>query len=218
MPNWVTNELKASAAVIAAAVNQSGNFDFSLATPSPCPFGSEWNGIYGDAETAAEAVIGKPLSSHPLMRSLEARNRADIDIKKLNDESFEQFVGMLRNHRACGYLHDMDFARDAWGTKWNACESSCDIAAGTARFETAWSCPRPVFAALSKRFPDEVLTVAYADEDIGSNCGTFKLKNGEVIESDEANSWSDMTEDERTKWRAFAYQVKGWTPDEDEDE
>lgn len=215
MPNWVTNKVQASQAVIEAATNQQGRFDFSKAMPSPCIAGTDWNSISLSAETMAEAVVGRALSVSPLLRALEAQSRQDADIKKLDDESFEQFIGMLRNHRACGYLHDMDFARKEWGTKWNACESVVDAQSGTAQFDTAWACPKPIFVALSKQFPEEVITITYADEDIGSNCGVFKLKNGEVIEADEAQSWCDMSEEQKAKWTAFAYEAKGWKPDEE---
>ena len=76
MPKWITNKLKAATAVIEAAVNEEGHFDFSKTTPSPCPVGGDWDEIYPDAEIAAKAVTDKPLSSHPFLRSFEARNRA----------------------------------------------------------------------------------------------------------------------------------------------
>ena len=213
VPNWITNKITAPKAVIQAMLNEQGKVDFNTMAPFPGPRGAEWTGINCDAETAAEAVCGKPLSTHPMLRSLEAANRADIDIKKMSPESFEQFVGMLENYRACGYLHGMDFARQVWGTKWNACEPTANPDEGTASFNTAWSCPEGVLIDLSKRFPDESIEVIYADEDIGSNCGKFTLKAGEAINSDIAPSWSSMTDDEKAKWMAFAYEVKGWTPE-----
>ena len=216
MPNWVTNELKASKAVIEAALNEDSRFDFNKIMPSPCPVGRDWNGVSLNAETAAEAVLGAQLSGNPLLRALQQDSRSRVDLKALSDDCFEQFIGMLRNHRACGFLHDMDFARASWGTKWIACDVLADLNAGIVRFDSAWSCPKPVFAALSARFPDEVLTVAYADEDIGSNCGIFKLKNGVVVESDEAGSWVEMPAAEKEKWCAFARQVKGWGAESDD--
>jgi hypothetical protein len=38
-----------------------------------------------------------------------------------------------------------------------------------------------VLVKVSERFPDEAITVTYADEDIGSNCGTFTLKAGQMV-------------------------------------
>ena len=65
-----------------------------------------------------------------------------------------------------------------WGTKWNA----YDIGFGYDEiyFCTAWSTPKPIFAELSKRFPDLQLEVEYADEDIGNNCGRLMYLNGEL--------------------------------------
>lgn len=207
MPNWITNKIKAPSHVIAAMINDEGQIDFNKMAPFPGVVSFDL--IHGDAETAAEAVLGVPLSDHPLIAALEDRNRRDVDLKKMTDESFEQFIGMLRNHRACGFLHDMDFARKSWGTKWNACDQEHDIEAGTAEFETAWSCPEPVLKALAKRFPDDEIAVQYADEDIGSNAGEFVLKGEQVLSQNHAPRWRDMSEEQRAYWRKFACDVKG---------
>lgn len=47
MPNWVTNEITAAPSVIAAMLNSEGRIDFETMMPSPCPVGSDWNGVYG---------------------------------------------------------------------------------------------------------------------------------------------------------------------------
>lgn len=208
MPNWITNKIKAPSHVIRSMLNDKGNIDFNLVTAFDGEF--PWDGVRCDAETLAETVVRKPLSDNPLLQGLQAFNRNDTNIKKLSDESFEQFIQMLRNFRKCGFLHTMDFARDAWGTKWNACEPVANVEAGTASFETAWSCPRPVLEALSKKFPDDAIEVQFADEDIGSNCGMFTLKSGQYITSDIAPAWNDQTEEQKAKWKAFGYALKGW--------
>jgi hypothetical protein len=66
-----------------------------------------------------------------------------------------------------------------WGTKWNAYDIGVDYDA--ILFQTAWSTPRPVWAELSKRFPEMRLEVEYADEDRGNNCGKLTYANGELI-------------------------------------
>lgn len=208
MPNWITNKITAPKHVIEAMLNAEGRIDFSTMAPFPGPR-NEWDGYFLDAEDAANIICGIPISDHPLIAALEAGSRARFDIKKLSDESFKQFVGMVENYRACGYLHAMDFNRKVWGTKWNACEPMADPDAGTASFETAWSCPMGVLVALSKRFPADGITAIYADEDIGSNCGTVSLLDGEVVASDIAPNWRDMSDADKSKWKAFACQVKG---------
>lgn len=213
MPNWVTNKVQAPSHVIQAMLNAEGRVDFEIAAPFPGPWGKDWGGIYSDAVEAAEIVCHVPTVDHPLIAMLQTTNRQSFDIKKLSEESFEQFVGMVRNWRACGYLHPMDFNRKVWGTKWNACEPSANPEAGECSFETAWACPEGVLIKLSERFPDDEIVVTYADEDIGSNCGTFTLKAGEVVESDIVPAWRVMSEAEKVRWKAFAYEVKGWEPD-----
>lgn len=214
MPNWVTTKIKSSPQVIQALVNEQGHVDFSRIIKFEGSF--EWDGVRVSAETLAEKVVNAELSDHPLLRPLEEYNRARASLKDLDDEGFEQFVQMLRNHRATGYFHTMDFAREAWGTKWNACDSTHDVDAGTARFDTAWSFPAPVMLKLSEAFPGDEIAIEYADEDIGSNCGRMTLKAGAVVEQDIAGSWRDMSDADRERWSAFAYQVKGWDPEEDE--
>lgn len=216
MPNYVTNELKAAPAVIKAALNENGLFDFNKVLKSPCPVGEDWEGINIEAEMIVKQIVGKP-SHFGLGKVSSTGPEIGRRIKALDDETFEQLIGMLRNWKACDFLHEMDFARSSWGTKWNALGSAVDAENGTVRFDTAWSCPIPVFEALSEMFPQEVLTVTYADEDIGSNCGTVKLQNGVVIESDAAPRWDSQTTEEKKKWRTFAYNVKGYgEPPEDE--
>ena len=209
MPNWVTNKIVASPTVIAGMLNPEGKIDFDVLLPSPCPHGKDWDGYYGDAETAAEMVCNAPTSDHELVRRMELHNRANVDIKKMNDVSFEQFVGMMRNFRECGYFHDMHFRRVAWGTKWNACEQSHSVDHGWAQFETAWNCPEFVLIALSKRFPEERISVSFADEDMGCNCGAFVLLNGEYVEQYIAPPYRDQTEQVREIWRRFACDVRG---------
>ena len=62
--------------------------------------------------------------------------------------------------------------------------------------------------ALSKKFPDVLIEVDYADEDLGYNCGSFELKNGEfesVLEDD------DMGYDKAFE---FACELWGYDPEE----
>lgn len=214
MPNWVTNKIKAPDEVIQALLNDEGRVDFSRIKPFEGEF--PWDGVSIDAETAAENLLRLPLNDHPLVATLQKDSRVRSDVSALSDEGFEQFVQMLRNHRKTGFMHSMDFARSAWGTKWNACNQGAS-GHGQAAFDTAWSFPEPIFVKLSENFPDAIIEVAYADEDIGSNCGTVIFKGGAAVSRDESAGWDSMSEDEQKKWQAFAYDVKGWDPEPDED-
>jgi hypothetical protein len=217
MPNWVTNKITAPSHVIEAMLSKEDKtVDFRAMAPFPGSHGEDWRGINCAAEDAAARACGI-VEDDAFMRALKAR-APHTNVRTMTDDIFNQFIGMIHNYRECGYLHTMDHACKVWGTKWNACDPQHNIEAGTAQFNTAWSCPEGVLTILSQRFPDDAIKVIYADEDIGSNCGTFTLKNGEVIDQDIAPSWSSMDEDERAKWRAFAYEVKGWGTEPEDDE
>lgn len=215
MPNWVTNKIEAPEHVIRAMLNGEGRVDFNVIAPFPGPHG-DWDGIYSDAETAAESVLGVALSNNPLLAMMERSSRESIDIAGMREESFRQFVGMLENYRACGYLHSMDFARKVWGTKWNACEPIAEPDEGRCKFDTAWSCPTGALMKVSERFPDDAITVTYADEDLGSNCGTFTLQAGQIVKQDIAPNCRDMTDAEKARWEAFARDVTGRSLEPDE--
>ncbi|GAL23021.1 hypothetical protein JCM19235_1322 [Vibrio maritimus] len=77
-------------------------------------------------------------------------------------------------------------------------------------FDTAWSTCFPVFVGLSKKHPDVTLSITFADEDIGSNCGTFKLKAGDLIEENVAPNWNESNKEEKIFWCKFAMNVKGY--------
>ena len=71
---------------------------------------------------------------------------------------------------------------------------------------------------VSERFPDDAITVTYADEDLGSNCGTFTLKAGQIVKQDIAPNWRDMTDAEKARWEAFAREVTGRSLEPDEED
>jgi hypothetical protein len=215
MPNHVSNKVRAPLPVLQTLINENGKIDFNKILPFRGQFA--WNGIDCAAEEAAQVITAQPLDDHPIIASLQQSNRSRVDALKLSDEGFEQFVQMLRNKRSCGHFNTLDFARDVWGTKWNAYDQVIDLDVGVLSFDTAWSCPMPVLQELSKRHPDDEITIRYADEDLGCNCGTVKLKAGEVVSSDIARRWDEMSEQDQQKWVAFARDLKGW-PEDNEDE
>lgn len=88
-----------------------------------------------------------------------------------------------------------------WGTKWNADETQV-IDDYTVEFDTAWNMPDGIFKAISKKY-STFINVKYADEDLGSNCGTCTYENGEET------SWEDGDRD-------FAEKIWGWGEQEEE--
>jgi len=76
------------------------------------------------------------------------------------------------------------------------------------QFETAWNRPFRVFEKLSSMFPDVKITVAFADEDIGSNCGVMEYKKGVEL----VKMWSnDKNKDyEKEQYIRFACILNKW--------
>lgn len=215
MPNWVTVKIKASKEVLQSFLNEDNNFDFSKIVAFK---GHEFDGISCMVEDEAKKIVNYPLSTSPMLRNFEISSRQENNFSRLDDNSFQELVKMLENYRSTGFLHQMDFAREKWGTKWNACESSVDLENECGSFETAWSCPEAFLVELSKKFPQETIEVEYADEDLGANCGFFTLLNGNPISQEIAPAYNEMTEKEKEKWLNFACEVTGRTVEVDEDE
>lgn len=70
-----------------------------------------------------------------------------------------------------------------WDTKWNAYNcSGLEEGSDEITFDTAWSTPEAIIKALSIIHPNYIFRCEYADEDIGSNCGYYVFKNGELLE------------------------------------
>lgn len=143
------------------------------------------------------------------MARIEAQNRAEINVLDFSNEGFEQFIMMVKNKRYHNYFHVMDFTRKMWGTKWNAYDFD-ELGSDETKiiFQTAWSNPKPVLIELSKKLPNEKIYVTYADEDIGSNCGSYIIKAGKVTE-EKIRPKTEISQEEALSWVKFACEVWG---------
>lgn len=83
----------------------------------------------------------------------------------------------LDNIEKYGYKDWYDWSTAIWGTKWNA-YSQTENSIDDISFHTAWSSPIPVIRNLSKMFPNVEITLRYADEDFGYNCGEITFAGG----------------------------------------
>ena len=81
-----------------------------------------------------------------------------------------------------------DWSIKNWGTKWNACDTQEPIieaahsreAVLSFSFNTAWACPEQIYRKLAEMYKKNPMVVKYADEDIGNNCGTIDIVDGEI--------------------------------------
>ncbi len=106
-----------------------------------------------------------------------------------------------------------EWSLENWGTKWNAYDISYSEEGFCYEFETAWSHPFPIIEKLSLLFPDIEFFVQYADEDMGSNCGEYAIRNGEKL-----SEWQGHYYENRVEALKFAYDVWGYSYDDDYDE
>jgi len=90
---------------------------------------------------------------------------------------YEQCLENLRLH---GYTTWYEWCQANWGTKWNAYNQEV-VEPHLIRFQTAWSMPHKFMQMLAARFPDVEFIVKFADEDIGSNCGTATYRGGVLV-------------------------------------
>lgn len=92
------------------------------------------------------------------------------------EELGNTYINNIKNYKSTTWY---DWSIANWGTKWDSCRFEHDDV--TLIFETAWSCPEPLLEELSRKYPNECIEVMYADEDLGSNCGSFTLEDGNII-------------------------------------
>lgn len=127
-------------------------------------------------------------------------------LSTISEEGLKCGLKAIKNIKQYGHKDWYNWSIANWGTKWNAYQQS-KLTPESTKFETAWSTPFPVMCKLSEMFPELSLEIYYADEDIGSNCGSYTLQSGSLIHEYCPDGY------EATK---FAYKVKGYEEIEDE--
>lgn len=110
----------------------------------------------------------------PMPEELEENNWQYPD-----DRTSEQIKALEEKYGAGDWYH---WRVINWGTKWNASGTEV-IDDTTVEFDTAWSTPEPIPQMLSLKFPDTYVSVKYADEDLGHNCGFYTYLNGDLVEN-----------------------------------
>lgn len=168
--------------------------------------------FYDDTMTQAE-FVQKVLEDKKLIntiktfkgwRSRRSKNVQYVMKKKELAEALENYIKGFFNLKRYGETDWYEWSIKHWGTKWNAYDEVIDD--NVIEFSTAWSTPLPVLVEVSKRLKNVEINVDYADEDIGSNCGTLEILNGEVSEFEPENP------------RQFACNLWGYDESDFEDE
>jgi hypothetical protein len=105
--------------------------------------------------------------------------------------NLEEAQQALDNIRDYGHQDWYSWSTSNWGTKWNAYSQNSDEGSNEIAFETAWSTPYPVIEALSRKYPEAVISIRYADEDFGHNVGEYTFQAGDVVEETTPEGGSD---------------------------
>lgn len=106
-----------------------------------------------------------------LSQYLIKNNRANLKEARIALDNLEKY----------GYQDWYSWSVANWGTKWNA--YSAHSTDDGIKFDTAWSTPFPVIQKLSEMFPNVEITLRFADEDFGHNCGEIVFLAGEAEEN-----------------------------------
>lgn len=113
-------------------------------------------------------------------KKIEARYATYTDGKNHLKEHIRLAEIALDNIKKYGYKDWFDWNIDNWGTKWDAHDPYVETTDDEImlEFQTAWTTPKPVFLKLAEQYPDLMINIDYADEDMGFNCGTYSYADG----------------------------------------
>lgn len=191
MPNWVKNKLyfncsetirKVLLKTIQADGEPLGSIDFNKLIPMPVTLNVE----AGSRGEEGYKLYKEYLDEVRYVSSEEDRKAIyNSYLEKCGDdpEQFELGKQYYENERDYGVKTWYDWRCENWDTKWNACD--CEpktIKDNYIVFNTAWSRVVPIISKLSTLFPDILFTYAYADEDLGYNCGMMTFQDGMIME------------------------------------
>lgn len=215
MPNWVRNNviftgnLDTIKKIRNKVTTSESEFDFNAIIPAPKDlYNVESGSIEGQAIPVAELrkKLGDNWKQTPEFReySRSVQENSPWFLSRFTwDELADKGDKYLHNKEKYGHTTWYTWCIENWGTKWNATDAvwkgPCEV-----QFDTAWSFPEGVFMSLADQYPDVNITAAFADEDLGNNCGIF--------EADESNITTSYIEE-----REFAKDVWGLTEEEEEE-
>ncbi len=185
MPNHVTNFVKAPVHILLALLNNKGQPDFNQVIPCTLP--------YPDTPSSTNSfVVRQTFNELKTLTEEQRRNRFKelakgkspywdyTDGAKLSTPWEILFEQAYQNMLVTGFPDWYDWNVEHHGTKWGCYSTmvNLDEKDPFIVFQTAWVAPHPVYLELSKKFPGEMISVAFADESIGDNFGILGYIEG----------------------------------------
>ena len=200
MPNWVENKLSynGNEAEIKEMLKKIrydnatiGTIDFNIIIPMPKSLDIECGSrtdkgiemVKNYLENLPAELKGKEGTYEEVLEDLHNHSAdiSDDEEKKIWDIGITAVDNLYKYNAPTWY----EWCNDNWNTKWNACgyDENTDYSdSDFIWFQTAWSTPIPVIKKLSEMYPNIELTLEFADEDLGQNCGEMKFKDGDIFE------------------------------------
>jgi len=132
-------------------------------------------GAKSDLVSLAQAVID---GYKPCQECINTTTEHSKELGQGLDFPIEESIRRLQEY---GYDNWYDWHVANWGTKWAACDADVDFTetSMTARFDTAWSPPEPIYHALADKFPDLEITWHWDEPGCGQS---GDLDTGEVYD------------------------------------
>lgn len=200
MPNWVENrlsyngnetEIKEMLEKIRYDNATIGTIDFNKIIPMPKSLDIECGSrtdkgiemVKNYLENLPAELKGKEGTYEEILEDLHNHSAdiSDDEEKKIWDVGVTAVDNLYKYNAPTWY----EWCNDNWNTKWNACgyDENTDYSdSDFIWFQTAWSAPVPVIQKLSEMYTNIELSLQFADEDLGQNCGEMKFKGGNIIE------------------------------------
>lgn len=190
MPNWTYNTVRMENIGNENLYDAEGNFDFNKLIPMPEGLNTTISGgnvmdcvAYYLLKTNTKTKFWEQMYKYHVDTYADLKRtdtKAELETKLLNrihpetlmmyndemwDNSPSQHTPMevgeyyLNLKKKCGYWNWYGWSNHYWGTKWNACNTYKDDN-DYVNFDTAWCEPEPIWIALSKKFPDRLVTIS----------------------------------------------------------
>lgn len=132
-------------------------------------------------------------------------------LRKRHPEAEAKAMHAIKCKEETGHADWYSWRIQNWGTKWNAYSVDLERTDDTTvelKFDTAWSPPEPIFAAIAEKFPDLRIIGACFDEGWNFACG-IKIGDGDCVILDAPNDHMDQL---------YAFVYGAWPEHDDEDE
>lgn len=209
MPNHITNIIEVVRYyrhddIRSALLNDENRVDFNKIIPMPEELKITSDGWIG--------LLDNQFSWHRTLKEELDRHKGydGFSFDECMSKAIDNFAQGIKNYLKHGHASWHSWACENWGTKWNAYdqpENGFSEGETCFKFQTAWSHPSEIIDALSQKFPEAELSIQYADEDTGSNCGTYKIKDGVRRDENISPPWKDMSPVQKREFTSLAWGI-----------